>query len=106
MPFVVDACEVAPGASSVSASEICGRACYEPCMTRDELALERAGGWPEAAQVKLIRAALDIEREHAGLYRLDEDERADLQEALAEFDRGETASEQDVKAVFEQLRCK
>ena len=39
-------------------------------------------------RVKLIRAALDIEREHADLYRLDEDERADLQEALAEFDGG------------------
>ena len=82
--------------------------CYDLHMTRDELALvlERAGGWPEAAQVKLIRAALDIEREHAGLYRLDDEERADLQEALAEFDRGEIAPEQDVKAVFDQLRRK
>jgi hypothetical protein len=69
-------------------------------MTKDELTLvlERAGGWPEAAQVKLIRAALDIEREHAG--RLDEDERADLQEALAEFDREEIASDLNVKAAF------
>jgi hypothetical protein len=71
-------------------------------MTKDELTLvlERAGGWPDAAQVKLIRAALDTEREHAGLYRLDEDERADLQEALAEFERGEIAPDLNVKMAF------
>ena len=75
-------------------------------MTRDEIALvlERAGNWPEEAQIKLIRAALEIQREHAGLYRLDEAERADLRDAVAEFDRGEVASEQDVQAVFDRLR--
>jgi hypothetical protein len=75
-------------------------------MTKDEIALvlERAGNWPEEAQVKLIRAALQIEREHAGVYRLDDTERADLREAVAEFERGEVADEQDVKTVFEQLR--
>jgi hypothetical protein len=75
-------------------------------MTKDEVALvlERAGSWPEEAQIRLIRAALDIEREHDGLYRLDEAERSDIQEAVAEFERGEAASEQDVKSVFEQLR--
>jgi hypothetical protein len=75
-------------------------------MTRDEIALvlERAGNWPEEAQVKLIRAALEIEREHSGLYRLDEAERVDLREAVAEFERGELAPEQDVQAVFDRLR--
>jgi hypothetical protein len=59
-------------------------------MTKEDIALvlERAGAWPEAAQLKLIQAALEIEREHAGLYRLSEEERADLNEAEGEFDRG------------------
>lgn len=44
----------------------------------------------------------DIEREHAGVYRLDEAERSDLREAVVEFERGEIAKEEDVKAVFQR----
>lgn len=75
-------------------------------MTKDEIALvlERAGTWPEEAQMKLIRAALAIEREHSGAYRLDEAELADLDEAEAELERGETLSEQDTRAAIEKLR--
>ncbi len=76
-------------------------------MTREDIALvlERAAAWPEEAQLKLIRAALEIEHEH-GIYRLSDDERADLCEAESEFDRGEVASESDVTETFVHLRGK
>jgi predicted transcriptional regulator len=38
------------------------------------------------------------------IYRLDEDERADIREGLAEIERGEVASDEEVRATFEELR--
>ncbi len=76
------------------------------CAWEGRRVLERAGAWPEEAQLKLIRAALEIEREHVGIYRLSEEERADLNEAEGEFDRCEIASERDAAQTFEHLRGK
>jgi hypothetical protein len=55
--------------------------------------------------LKLLQAVLEIEREQ-GIYRLSDDERADLHEAENEFDRGEVASASDVAETFERLRGK
>jgi len=76
-------------------------------MTKDDIALvlERAGAWPEEARLRLICAALEIEKEYAEVYRLSGAERADLREAAAEFDRGEVASDEEVRGTFEQLRA-
>ena len=92
-------------APDLSADERARPACYKRPMSREEIALvlERAASWPEEAQARLIRAALEIEREHAGIYRLSEAERADLRQAVAEFEHGDVASDADVKAAFEQL---
>jgi predicted transcriptional regulator len=38
------------------------------------------------------------------VYQLDDEERADIREALAEIDRGEVASDEEVKPVFDGLR--
>lgn len=75
-------------------------------MTRQQIALvlERAETWPQEAQDELVRAIADIERRHAGIYRLDEEERADILEGLAEMERGEVADADQVKAVFDKLR--
>jgi predicted transcriptional regulator len=53
--------------------------------------LERAETWPQEAQDELVRIAIDIERKHASIYHLDEEERADVREGLAEIERGEVA---------------
>ena len=76
-------------------------------MTREDIALvlERAAAWPEEAQLKLLRAALEIEQEQ-GIYRLSDAERSDLREAEEEFDRGEVASPGDVAETFARLRSK
>lgn len=75
-------------------------------MTRQQLAvlLERAEAWPAEAQKELVRVAIEIERRHMGVYRLNDEERADVREGLAEIKRGEVASEDEVKAVFDRLR--
>ena len=75
-------------------------------MTRQQITilLERAVDWPQEAQEELVRAAIDIEKHHAGVYRLSDEERADLQEARAEIDRGEVATDDEVQATFDELR--
>ena len=75
-------------------------------MTKEQLTilLERAQAWPQAAQEELVRTAIDIERKHVGAYQLDDDERADIREGLAEIERGEVASDEEVKATFNNLR--
>ncbi len=77
-------------------------------MTKQQIAilLERAETWPQEAQDELIRSALAIERKHGGVYRLDDEERTDIREALAEIARGEVASDEEVKATFDDLRRK
>jgi hypothetical protein len=75
-------------------------------MTKQQIALllERAETWSQEAQDELIRSALAIERKYGGVYRLSDEERADIREALAEIDRGEVASDEEVKATFDDLR--
>jgi predicted transcriptional regulator len=75
-------------------------------MTKQHIAilLERAETWPREAQDELIRSALEIERKHGGVYELDDEELADIEEGLAEIERGEFASEEEVKATFGRLR--
>jgi len=41
---------------------------------------------------------------HRRVYRLDDEERADVREGLAEIERGEVACDDDVRATFEALR--
>jgi predicted transcriptional regulator len=75
-------------------------------MTKEQITilLERAETWPPEAQEELVRTALDIERRYVGVYHLDDDERADIRAGLAEIERGEVASDEEVKATFDDLR--
>ena len=67
-------------------------------MTRRQPAvlLDRAADWPQAAHEELLRAAIDIEKRHAGVYRLGDAERAGLREARTEIERREAAAEEGV----------
>jgi predicted transcriptional regulator len=75
-------------------------------MTKQQIAilLERVEAWPQEAQDKLMRSALAIERKHGGMYRLDNEGRADIREGVAEIERGAVAADEDVKKSFEDLR--
>jgi predicted transcriptional regulator len=76
-------------------------------MTKEALAflLERVEAWPEKAQQELLRAASEIAHRHEPVYELDDEERADILEGLAEIERGEVMSEEEVCEMFRRLRA-
>jgi hypothetical protein len=72
-------------------------------MTKEQIAvlLDRVEELPSEAQDEILQSILEIARRHEGVYRLSKEERADIEEALAEIDRGEApASDDAVEAVF------
>ena len=66
--------------------------------------LERVASWPEEDIQKLEEAARDIEALRSGVYHATEDELRAIDEAIAELDRGEVASEAEVRAAFAKFR--
>jgi hypothetical protein len=69
-----------------------------------EAVLDRVRTWPLSRQEDAAHLLLRMEANGTGVYHLSEEERADIQEALEEIDRGEVASDQDVAAVFDKYR--
>jgi predicted transcriptional regulator len=69
---------------------------------RLETLLERVATWPEEAQAELARVIVEIERQQSDVYRLSDDERAAIEEGLAQADRGEFVSEEDMAAFFKR----
>ena len=65
--------------------------------------LERVASWPEEGIEKLEEAAREIEAWRAGEYHASEDELRAVDEAIAELDRGEVASPEQVRAAFAAL---
>ena len=75
-------------------------------MTKEQIesVLERVRTWPQSRQEDAAQVLLAMEAQDAGPYRLSEEERADIEAALAEVDRGEIASDAEVAAVFNRYR--
>jgi len=75
-------------------------------MTKEmiEAVLDRVRSWPLERQEEAARLLLGLEAEDASVYRLDDDERADIRAALEEDARGEVASEEEVRETFKRLR--
>ncbi len=79
--------------------------CYTCVMTETaKQLLERVASWPDEDIEKLEQAAREIEAWRSGEYRATEDELRAIDEAIAELDRGEVASETQVKAAFAKFR--
>jgi low affinity Fe/Cu permease len=57
----------------------------------------------EAAQDEIVRRVAETEQRHTGIHQLDDDERADIIEALAQVRRGDAASEDEAAATFARL---
>jgi hypothetical protein len=66
--------------------------------------LEQVQSWPEEDQEELAEYARDIEARRSGVYRATAEELQAIDEAIAELDRGEVASEAEVKAAFAKFR--
>lgn len=62
--------------------------------------LEQVPSWPEEDQDELVEYARDIEARRAGVYCATPEELQAIDEAIAELDRGEVASEAEVRAAF------
>jgi hypothetical protein len=75
-------------------------------MTKEQIeaVLDRVRSWPADRQEEAISVLLAMEAERNDKYYLSAEERADLEEALAEMDRGEVASQAEVNAVFRRSR--
>jgi len=71
-------------------------------MTKEDLeaVFDRVRSWPPEKQERALEALQQIETRQGEIYELSDEERADLEEALAEMERGEVASQEDVDAVF------
>ena len=75
-------------------------------MTKEQIEaiFERVRAWPADRQERAVSMLLTMEAETDEIYVLSDEERADLEEALAEMDRGEVASDEQVAAVFRRAR--
>jgi predicted transcriptional regulator len=75
-------------------------------MTREQIdtILDRVRSWPEARQEDAALVLLAMEAQDSDLYRLSEEERADIDQALEELARGEVATDEEVAAVFNRFR--
>jgi predicted transcriptional regulator len=65
--------------------------------------LDRVTTWPPEDQDELAEVAREIEARRSGLYVLDPQEETAIREGLAELDRGEWVSEEEMKTFWK--RC-
>ena len=65
--------------------------------------LERIGTWPAEDREELAELAHEIEARRAGVYRPTSVEEKAIREALAELERGEWTSEEEMRAFW--VRC-
>jgi hypothetical protein len=66
--------------------------------------LERVASWPDEDIAKLEEAAREIESMRSGEYHHTDDELRAIDEALAELDRGEVATDSQVRAAYAKFR--
>lgn len=69
-----------------------------------ETLLERVADWPQEAQAEVVKSIVDIETKHFGLYKLSEEERTAIEQALHEMHEGKFATDEEVAAVFNRYR--
>jgi hypothetical protein len=75
-------------------------------MTKEEIraVFERAQAWPDDRLEEAALCLLALERLGTGVYILSDEERADVPEGMAEAERGEFATDEEVEAVFNRFR--
>jgi len=65
--------------------------------------LEQVESWPREDQEELAEFAREIEARRSGVYVVDAEEDAAIREGLAQLNRGESVSEEDMKTFWK--RC-
>ena len=69
-----------------------------------EILIDRVAALPKDAQEEVVRSVVEIEQRHKGVYTLDDEERADILQALEEVKRGDVASDDEAAALFKRVR--
>ena len=69
-------------------------------MTKEDLeaVFDRVRSWPPEKQAEAVEVLRRME--DADIYELSDEERSDLEDALAVMERGDVASQEEVDAVF------
>lgn len=75
-------------------------------MTKEQIeaVFERIRSWPEDWQEEAVQAFLRVEQDYENPFELTEEEERELDEGLAEIDRGELVPENEMEAFFAQFR--
>jgi hypothetical protein len=75
-------------------------------MTKGEIEaiLDRVRMWPRPRQEDAARILLAMEAQDASVYRLSDEERADIDASLEELARGEIALDEEVRSTFDRYR--
>jgi hypothetical protein len=73
-------------------------------MTKEQInaALESVRGWPQEDQEELLEFARIIEARRTGIYVMTDQERLAVREGLAQADRGEFVSDEDMEAFWKR----
>ncbi|MFL5055890.1 MAG: hypothetical protein ACJ8DE_11660 [Microvirga sp.] len=73
-------------------------------MSKEQIAvlLSRLEGLSPEAEAEIVRSIVDIANRHQGVYRLSPEERAAIEEGLAQAERGAFVSDEDMAAFFER----
>jgi predicted transcriptional regulator len=75
-------------------------------MTKEQIEqiLERVRTWPAERQEDAAAILLEMEQQDSSFYELSEEELAEIEVALEEADRGEFATDEEMKALFDRYR--
>ena len=75
-------------------------------MTKEQIdqIFERVRTWPMERQEDAAAILLTMEEQDSSVYELSDDELTEIEEAEREADRGEFASDEEVKALFDRYR--
>ena len=65
--------------------------------------LERVDSWPEKVQQEAVQTLLTIEERGTGTYHVSDEEWVDMQEGLAQAQRGEFVSDEEVAKANKKL---
>lgn len=75
-------------------------------MTKQEIeaVFDRVRTWPEDRQAYAALVLMGLEREDSETYEIAEGDREALEQALGEEERGEFATDEDIRKIFDRYR--
>ncbi len=74
------------------------------CMTKEQIdaVLESVRSWPQQDQEELVELAREIEARRAGVYIMNDEERAAVREGLDQARRGEFVPDDEMDALWKK----